>query len=307
MPLFTVVIPCYNAAGTLPETLASLSAQSLTHWEAICVDDGSTDGTAALIDRIAETDPRIRRIANPGKGPSAARNHAALELARGDWIAFLDADDIWSTEKLARTHAACLASDHDACFSRIAFFDTEPAAARVFSTVPATPLGIDDLLGENPVCTMSNLTVRRDVFAATGGFDEDMVHNEDLEWLIRLVGQGYRLGGLQDLLVWYRASPTGLSADLDRMRQGRAAALATARRFGAVPAPRHEAVHLRYLARRALRLQSGRVLPLRLALSGIRTSPTGFFSDPRRGALTALAAALSPLLPRQLSRTLFAR
>ena len=90
------------------------------------------------------------------------------------------------------------------------------------------------------------------------------------------------------------------------MRRGRRAALATATAFGFAPEPRHEAIHLRYLARRALRLQLGRATAARLALSGMLTSPAGFFDDRRRGALTASAALLSLILPRRLSARLFA-
>ncbi|WP_068116383.1 glycosyltransferase family 2 protein [Tropicimonas marinistellae] len=307
MPTFSIVIPCYNAARTLPETLDSLVAQSFEDWEAICIDDGSTDKTLALLEQYAASDVRIRPARNPGKGPSAARNHAAIELANGHLIAFLDADDIWTPEKLELTVRAFEDLSLHASFARIAFFGTAPEAPSTVSSVPEHPLTLDDLLGENPVCTMSNVTVRRSVFVATGGFDENIVHNEDLEWLIRLVGQGYEISALNKVLVSYRASPNGLSADIERMRAGRAAAIATARSFGAAPQPRHEAIHLRYLARRALRMQSGRLLPLRLSLQGIRTSPAGFFSDWRRGTLVALASLLVPVLPYPCSGALFTR
>ncbi|MHA3976763.1 glycosyltransferase family 2 protein [Halovulum sp. GXIMD14794] len=307
MPRFSIVIPCYNAAETLPETLASLRAQSFADWEAICIDDGSTDATAAVIEAAAAHDPRIRREASLGKGPSDARNEGALLHASGEIVAFLDADDLWWSEKLAVLDLAFTDETVDACYGRIAFFDKQPHTARVFSTVVPGPLGVADLLGENPVCTMSNVAVRRDVFAASGGFDRDMVHNEDLEWLIRLTGSGAKLIGLPQMMVWYRASPTGLSSDLEAMRKGREAALASARKLGFTPSPADEAVHLRYLARRALRLQGPRMTALRLTATALRTSPAGFFADRRRGAFTAAAAILNPLLPRRLSGALFAR
>ncbi|MEM8729128.1 MAG: glycosyltransferase family A protein [Pseudomonadota bacterium] len=307
MPLFSVVMPCFNAAGTLPETLRSLQAQTCSDWEAICIDDGSTDETLPLLHRFAAGDDRIRIVRNPGKGPSAARNHGALELADGALVAFLDADDVWAADKLDATARALADPGLHASFARVAFFRTSPDRPTAYSSVRDALMEIDHLMGENPVCTMSNLTVRRTVFAATGGFDETMVHNEDLEWLIRLTGEGYRLAALGEVLVSYRASPTGLSADLDRMDAGRQAALRTAARYGVQPKAHHEAIHLRYLARRALRLQSGRTLPLQLALKGIQTSPQGFFSNRRRGALVAFAAIVAPLLPPKVSLAMFAR
>ncbi|MEX0340167.1 MAG: glycosyltransferase family 2 protein, partial [Arenibacterium sp.] len=77
MPEFSIIIPCYNAALTIDSTLASLKAQSCTDWEAICVDDGSTDATPDRIRFAAERDSRITLHRNQRKGPSAARNHGA--------------------------------------------------------------------------------------------------------------------------------------------------------------------------------------------------------------------------------------
>ena len=87
MPRFSIVMPCYNATATLAETLESLFAQTCQDWELICVDDGSTDGTQKLLTRYAEEDPRVRWIANCGKGPSSARNYGALTLATAGSVA----------------------------------------------------------------------------------------------------------------------------------------------------------------------------------------------------------------------------
>lgn len=103
MPLVSIITPVYNAARFLAETLASVRAQTLTDWEHILVDDGSTDDSVAIVEAAARDDSRFRllRMAKNG-GPSAARN-LALDAARGRFIAFLDADDLWLPEKLARS------------------------------------------------------------------------------------------------------------------------------------------------------------------------------------------------------------
>lgn len=307
MPRFSIVMPCFNAARTLSDTLESLTRQSLSDWELICVDDGSTDASRAIIMERAERDPRIIPVCNSGKGPSDARNYGALSLARGEIIAFCDADDLWFPSKLAELDRVFADNTIDASFGRIAFFDTLPDRARVTSAVPDGPVNIQHLLGENPVCTMSNLSVRREIFASTGGFAPDMVHNEDLEWLIRLVGSGAQLIGTDSLQVWYRTSYGGLSSDLAAMRAGRDRAVATASRFDVHPDSRAEAVHLRYLARRALRLNGDPRDALHLALAGIGQNPPGFLLPLRRGAATAVAACLAPILPQALRRALFAR
>lgn len=304
MTLISVVIPVYNAADTLPATLASLTAQIHRDWQAILVEDGSTDASWAIARSLADQDPRLKLLRNPGKGPSAARNHGARH-ANGDILAFCDADDLWERTKLRDVATALAAPDTDATFGQIAFFREDPQIIRTRSRVPAGPVTVPMLMGENPVCTLSNLSLRRATFQTLGGFREDIVHNEDLEFLIRLVGAGHRLIGTDAQHVLYRLSPTGLSADLTAMRAGRRSALATAARLGFRPSPASEAVHLRYLARRALRLGAPAHIVRRLVRDGCRTDASAFLRPLRRGGLIALAALLLPFLPRRIRRFLF--
>lgn len=306
MPLVTIVLPVFNATATLVETLSSLRAQSLRDFEIVAVDDHSTDGSSELLRALAEEEPRLRVLTNPRKGPSAARNHGACQ-GRGRYIAFCDADDLWHPDKLARLVPAFTRSDASAFYGRVAFVTAEGAPTGVVSRLPAERLSIAALLGENPVCCMSNLTVRAEAFFATGGFDEDMVHAEDVEWMIRLIGAGGRVCGLPEVQVSYRASPAGLSSDLGAMARGRARALRTAARYGVRPDRRAEAVHHRYLARRALRLGLSPAVAIGHALRGLARAPGPFLVPPRRGVATLAAAVLNPILPRALARRLFAR
>lgn len=305
MPRFSIIIPFYNAAKTLPQTLCSLREQSYADWEAICIDDGSTDDSTTLVDLMNAKDSRIRRVCNVGKGPSAARNMGAMDEAKGEVIVFLDADDLWTRDKLAHLDRVFQDTAVDGAFSRIQFFDEEPGDVKVISTVPQRSLTVQMLLGENPVCTMSNVAVRRAVFAQSRGFDQTIVHNEDLEWLIRLVAEGANMVPVDKVQVYYRNSPTGLSADLEAMMKGRQAALQTAKGYGFAPTARDEAVHLRYLARRSLRLQDGRLRPLSLTVKGLRHSPRGFLSGGKRGFMTAVGAVMNLVLPNPLRRIFF--
>ena len=305
MPKFSIIIPCFNAQETISQTIASLRAQTHKDWEAICVDDGSKDETCAMIKLEARHDPRIRLVSNLGKGPSAARNLGALHEAKGDLIAFCDADDMWLPTKLEELGTIFTDPTVDGAFGQIGFFQDCPDDAHVYSSVPSEALSIDMLLGENPVCTMSNLTLRASAFSQTKGFDEHMVHNEDLEWLIRLVGMGAHVIGLPSLQTWYRTSIGGLSTDLDAMLAGRSRALQTAAGFGVKPSKKSNAIHHRYLARRALRLGSGRTKAISHALMGIAYSPVGFLTPFRRGALTVAGATSALILPPALTRNLF--
>lgn len=305
MPLFSIILPCFNAEATLPETLKSLRAQTLTDWEAICVDDGSTDGTTAVIQAIAKDDPRIRMVRNIGKGPSQARNFGAQLHSSAGLIAFCDADDLWMPTKLADLAETFADPAIDGAFGQIGFFNAHPFDTGVVSTVPDGCLSIEQLLGENPVCTMSNFALRRSAFQASGGFDPSIVHNEDLEWLIRLVGTGAHIIGVPKLQTLYRTSVGGLSTDLDAMFAGRAQAIETAASFGIRPDAQSHAVHHRYLARRALRLGASRTQALRHAIIGLAYSPTGFFTPRRRGTLTLGGALAALILPRATCHSLF--
>lgn len=305
MPRFSIIIPAFNAADTIADTLGAILAQTCHDWEAFIVDDGSTDATREIVAHWERNDSRFRLVGHPGNGPSDARNFIAFHKARGEIMAFCDADDLWTNTKLAEVDAAMDDINVAGTFARVAIFTHHPKDARSLSAVPSAALDVATLMGENPVCTMSNLCIRRDAFVASGGFDPAMVHNEDLEWLIRVVGAGACLRGLDRLQVWYRSAPTGLSSNLAAMRSSRAQALLTARRFGYTPSRATEAIYLRYLARRALRLDTGRTEALTLALRGLLLSPQAFCSPARRGVATAIAACLAPLMPRPLRRALF--
>lgn len=307
MPLFSIVVPCFNAADTIQSTLDSIARQTVTDWEVICVDDGSTDATTAILAEAAQRDRRIRWYRNTGQGPSSARNLAAWWIANAEVLAFCDADDEWHREKLADLAKAFRDPETDAVYGKTAFFKERPDDARTMSQVGSGALTISDLLGENPVCTMSNFAIRRNAMINLGAIDEAIVHNEDLEWLIRLVGLGACIKGRDTLHTFYRNSPSGLSANLAAMYQGRQAALQTAARFGYQASPTAEAIYHRYLSRRALRLGLPATTALLHAVRGCLLSPSGFFNVPRRGAMTLGASVLGCVMPRRTRNALFSR
>jgi len=300
---FTIVIPCFNDAATLDRTLKSIRFQTHPDWEALIIDDGSTDASRDIATAYADRDCRFQLIRHAGAGKSHAFN-VALTQARGDLIAFCTPGDIWEACKLARTERIFADQSIDAAYARVVFFDGP--LPRCLSKAEEEDLTVQMILTDNPVATLSNIVVRRDVFAATGGFDTLLPEAEDLEWLIRLCAYGFRVVGMKDTLVHCPIDTQEFAGDLSALRAGREAALDTARRFGHRPDPRAEAIHLRYLARRALRNGAPVRDVLRLALAGVGTSPAGFFSDLRRGLLTLTGALTAPLLPPALRRALFA-
>lgn len=300
---FTIVIPCFNDAATLERTLKSIRFQTHPDWEALIIDDGSTDASRDIAAAYVDRDCRFHLLRHAGAGKSHAVN-VALTQARGELIAFCTPGDIWEASKLARMERIFADPSIDAAYARVVFFDGP--LPRGLSKAEEDDLTVQMLLTEDPVATLSNIVVRRAVFAATGGFDTLLPEGEDMEWLIRLCGYGFRVVGTKDTLVHCPIDTREFSDHLIALRAGREAALDTARRFGHHPNPRGEAIHLRYLARRALRNGAPVRDVLRLALAGIGASPAGFFSDLRRGLLTLTGALTAPLLPPALRRTLFA-
>ena len=98
--MISIVMPCYNCETSLVRTAECIRAQTVADWELIAVDDGSSDGTGAALDALARADARIRVIHQENGGVSRARN-AGMAAARGEWLAFADADDVLPPDALA--------------------------------------------------------------------------------------------------------------------------------------------------------------------------------------------------------------
>lgn len=306
-PQFSIIMPAYNAGATIEAAIASALAQTFADFELIIVDDGSTDDTLLRALRCGGADTRLRIVNQRNAGVSDARN-LGIEMARGKFIAFLDADDLWHPTKLECHHAFHAAnSSLSASFAGIAFredHDGEMQEARTWSTVPKGTLAIADVLAENPVCTTSNLVVEAKAVRQVGPFRSGLNHAEDQEWLARLIACGHTLRGIDAILVDYRMSENGLSADLSAMLNGwRQLATLYSHEIDLSAA---EAIYCRYLTRRALRTGASTKTVLNFAFHGMRLNAAAYLDDLRRGGLTLVGAALSPAIPRAMRPRLFA-
>lgn len=190
-PLVSIIIPAFNASATLERALASVAAQTYPQWEAIVVDDASTDDTAAAA--LRRGDPRCRVIRRGGcGGPSAARNDG-LATAKGELVAFLDADDEWLPEKLARQVAALAA--HPAagfcvCDMRAVHEDGSEGPSVFARQLPtAGPDAWKALLASSFVGTSSVVAPRR-LVDDVGGFDRSLAVGEDQDLFIKLARRG---------------------------------------------------------------------------------------------------------------------
>lgn len=113
MPLVSVIVPVYNAERHLRECLASIKSQSLTDFELLLVDDGSTDSTPAILEEFVAGEPRARILTGPGRGTAGAARNLGMAEARGDYLAFLDADDFFLPSMLEELHGRAVADDAD--------------------------------------------------------------------------------------------------------------------------------------------------------------------------------------------------
>jgi glycosyltransferase involved in cell wall biosynthesis len=181
-PLVSVVVPCYNYADFVCRAVDSVLGQSYRRVECIVVDDGSTDDTC---ERLRKYGSRIRYVRQENRGPSSARNTGIRE-AKGEWIALLDADDVWHPDKLAVQVRAARAQPDVALLGIIgttsAMPDTLPPSA------PLTPIGIVDLLTGTPFGP-SSVIIKRSALEATGLFDEDLPSAEDRDMWLRLAAR----------------------------------------------------------------------------------------------------------------------
>ncbi len=217
--LVSVIIPTYNNAKLIPYTLESILGQSYSPLEIIVVNDGSTDETAEVVQRYA---PRgaVRLHTQPNQGDIAARNKG-IELARGDYIAFIDSDDLWNRE-----HVRLLVEEIERspetgmAFDNVIYFTASDAAApdreeKIMVDPPrakrmaAGPVALQEIYTDNLITT-SAFMVRKQVFARVGVFDKDIYLMNDLHLFYR-IGAYYTMRFVDYMGVRKRIHPKSLS------------------------------------------------------------------------------------------------
>jgi len=212
MPKVTVIIPTYNRADYVCEAIDSVLTQTFTDYEIIVVDDGSTDNTADLLRPLAEQG-LIRYIFQENRGESAARNQG-IAVASGEYIAFLDSDDLFLPTKLEK---------------QVSYLDTHPDIALVHSWYAkfedgGRDLGIRDtsrlngwiypayLLDWSVLMVVPAVMVRSSVLEQVGGFDETIRWGPDLD-MWRRITRKFRIAVIPDVLCKIRVHPGNISAD----------------------------------------------------------------------------------------------
>lgn len=189
----SVIVPVYNGEAFLAEAIQSVIRQNYSPLEIILIDDGSTDGTAEIARYFRD---RVKYIHQSNAGPPFARNRG-LGMARGDVICFIDADDIWSENKL-QIQLACLESDpsvevvigHIQLMRESVRENGEPR--------------IEKYQGSWPSLNLGGAVIRKSAFAKVGLFDNELLFNDDVDWFIRAKEKGMSILIHKEVVQFYR-------------------------------------------------------------------------------------------------------
>lgn len=212
---FSVVVPAYNAAPTLAETLVAIQAQTFGDWECVVVDDGSTDGTLRVALEYEERDPRIRVVHQENQGTAGAYN-AGVSSATGAFVVICSADDILLPEHLSRMSAFIDSEDgYDIYSSNGYFWRPGDSQELCYGTGQGGRIHSLELADVIRRCFFSvGAVYRRALFDAVGGYRVG-VYGEDYDFWLRAMALGARHRYLPEALSLHRVSSTQKSARLE--------------------------------------------------------------------------------------------
>lgn len=225
-PLVSVVIPVYNSERYVASTLESVIAQSHQNLEIIIVIDGSTDRSHEICQQFR--DERIRYVVQENQGLAAARNSGIRE-AKGEYIGFIDSDDTWQPEKVAR-HVGHFENDPELglSYSYSALMDAEGVETGMYNVTGTSPTSFADCYVQNVIGNGSNALIRCEVFSGRDahpdyapqiGFDPELRHAEDYElWSRIALLTKWKMDCVPEPLVNYRINPVGLSSNVRLQR-----------------------------------------------------------------------------------------
>ncbi len=218
-PLASIIIPAFNAERFLARTIASALGQTHPNIEVIVVDDGSTDNTGALAKQAASLDSRLRLVTVTNGGVASARN-VGIEVARGEFVAFLDADDLWHPRKISEQVTALTTGNDNsaaASYTLMRIIDVNDRVVRNGSGVGYSGYIFARHLFSRPVGNGSSLFLFRELALSIGGFDTNWAANglggcEDLDLELRIAAK-HPITAVRRYLVGYRAYPGNMSSN----------------------------------------------------------------------------------------------
>lgn len=213
--MITVIIPTFNAAPYIKDTILSVINQTFTQWSMIIVDDHSTDNTWEIINQFCHADSRIKAIQlkkNFGR-PAGPRN-IGLSHAKTPWVAFLDADDIWHPQKLAIQLDVAKKNQYDLVCSQMTDFTSEPPAPTPIQqgNISCRNITFFDQLTKNRIPT-SSVIIKKNVAIQLNGFEESPIYRaiEDYDLWLKISIDNYKVGKCSATLVYYRILTNSIS------------------------------------------------------------------------------------------------
>jgi cellulose synthase/poly-beta-1,6-N-acetylglucosamine synthase-like glycosyltransferase len=230
LPLVTVIIPAYRAAHSIGETLDSVLAQTFPNFEIIVVNDGSPDRTD-LESALQPYRDRLIYLSQENQGPAGARN-TGIQAAHGEYIALLDADDVWEPEHLAAQLEVLADRSIDMVYADARIIGDTPGQSRtVMELCPSEgEVTFESLVMRTCTVHICVSVVRRRILLDAGLFDTAFRGTEDIDMWLRIVRRGGRIVYQRRVLGRYRRQAGSLSSDRVRMIEGFLAVLAKAAR-----------------------------------------------------------------------------
>lgn len=307
-PKVSVVVPAYNVSSYIRAALTSLESQTFPEFEVLVVDDGSTDNTAAIVKEFCQRDSRFQLLQKPNGGLSSARNYG-IRYARGEYIALLDGDDVYHSDKLAN-HVTRLDKEADVGVVYSASRTIRDDGRPTFLTLSGKPVHSHPLLAllcKNFVGHGSNAVFRRCLMDEVGEFDEELRSWEDVDFWLRIAAtQKWRFYREKRILCYYRVRPSGLSFNLVQMRiSGEQVITAAYQRTPKLVKPHLPTVYAymyRYLSR--LCLQGGDMETADDFIDMALVCDKSIFYRDVRSLLTLISVKLSPLAKIAIARFL---
>ncbi len=314
MKKVSVIIPVYGVEKYIAATVQSVLDQTYKNFEILIIDDASPDKTIEICQKF--TDTRIKIIHQANRGLAGARN-TGIRHAKGEYLAFLDGDDLWLPQKLERQIAHLENSPAvGVSFSRSAFIDEMGKPLGTYQMPKLKGITTPYLLCRNPVGNGSAPLIRKEVFEAIkftdnlhGNvedfyFDEHFRQSEDIECWIRIsIQTDWQIEGISEALTLYRVNSGGLSANMLKQLDSWEKVIEKTRSYAPEVVTQWEtlarAYQLRYLARRAVRLQDGS-MAVELVNRALATNWRILLQEPRRTLISVAAAYFLWLLPQSL-------
>lgn len=208
--MVSIVMPAYNAAGYLNESVESVVHQTYGDWELLILDDASEDGTAQMATEWMQRDARIRYVKNEENLGVAATRNRGVALAKGEWIAFLDSDDAWEPEKLNRQLETAKRQQSSFLFTGSAFMDEMGKRLDYILTVPER-IGFGELAKQN-VVSCSSVLIRKELIAVYP-MQGRRIHEDFVVWLRILKERKMEAVGVNEPLLIYRLSAASKSGN----------------------------------------------------------------------------------------------